>query len=149
MNFLTRRTIEVSKILEELRNPQAGAVVTFQGLVRNHNVGKAVRFLEYSAYEELAEKMIAEIIGRARTKFSIAEGYCVHRLGRAEIGECVVLVITLSAHRREAYRANQFIIDEVKHSVPIWKKEFFADGSTAWSNCPACSTAEELPVHRH
>ncbi len=121
-----------------------GGFVLFAGVVRNLNQGREVHFLEYEAYAPMADSMIQSILSDARSHWELEQAYCIHRLGRLEIGEAAVLVSTGSMHRDEAYRANRYIIDRVKHEVPIWKREHFADGSSEWS--VGC---EHIPEHEH
>jgi molybdopterin synthase catalytic subunit len=116
------------------RHPASGAIVLFSGDTRNHSRNREVLYLEYEAHEELAEKMIGEILNEAKRRWSLNSALCVHRLGRVDISESAVVVITSSAHRDAAYESNRFIIDRVKLTVPIWKNEFFADGSAIWSD---------------
>jgi molybdopterin synthase catalytic subunit len=136
---ITNETIDLVKLLSISHLPSAGAVVLFSGEVRDENIGKKVNYIEYECFESLAEKMIAEIIREAVSKWDLEYALCQHRIGKVEIMESAVCVITASVHRKEAFEANQYIIGRVKHEVPIWKKEFFEDGSYAWGNncnCP-------------
>lgn len=145
MSYISSKPLDICKILSLGHDPQSGAVVLFSGEVRNHNKGKAVTHLYYEAYEEMATKMIEQIISDARAKWDLSKVACVHRTGRLNIGESAVVVVTSSAHRKEAYQANQYIIDRVKHEAPIWKKEFYEDGSHVWgNNCNCVSTEHEL-----
>ena len=116
--------------------PSCGALAVFRGLVRDHNEGRAVAGLEYSAYPELALKEGLRILEAARLRFALGEARVVHRLGRLVLGEEAVLVEAASAHRREAFEACHWILDEVKHRVPIWKQEQYLDGTRAWTACP-------------
>jgi molybdopterin synthase catalytic subunit len=129
---LTNSTINVPAMLDLVNSQETGGVVMFSGIVRNNSKGRTVNYLEYEAYEPLARKKIMEIIHQAREKWQLTTALCIHRLGKLQVGECAVLVITASAHRNEAYEANRFIIDTVKAEVPIWKNEYFADGSSEW-----------------
>lgn len=121
----------------------------FSGEVRNNNKGREVTHLEYEAYEPMAEKMIGEIIEDAISRFKLNDAVCVHRLGRVEISECAVVVITGAGHRKEAYDANRYIIDRVKNEVPIWKHEFFTDGTSEWGQNCDCVTHEDEHKHNH
>jgi len=117
----------------------SGAVVTFEGRVRNVNDGKKVLRLEYQSYQEMAVMEGEQIISEARHKFpSLNDCYCVHRTGTLEIGDLAVWVICSSRHRREAFEACQFVIDEVKKRVPIWKNEHYQDGTREWVACHRC-----------
>jgi molybdopterin synthase catalytic subunit len=125
---------------EALADPRCGGFVTFEGWVRNSNDDHDVLRLEYQAYEALALKEGERIIAEAMEKFPIANAECVHRVGQLEIGDLAVWVAVSSGHRDEAFKACRYIIDEVKHRVPIWKKEFYTDGDSGWVNCEACAT---------
>jgi molybdopterin synthase catalytic subunit len=143
---LTNQAIEVAAFRAELENDAAGACVTFEGIVRNHNDGRSVLRLEYEAYPALANKEGEAILREALQKFDILGATCVHRTGALEIGGMAVWVGVVSAHRGEAFDACRFIIDTVKHRVPIWKREFYADGSVEWVGCAGCGDAEH-PAH--
>lgn len=147
MNYthLTRNPIQINKIFSESHNPKAGAIVLFSGEVRNHHQGKDVAFLEYEAYESMANKMIQSILKEAQDKWELHLAYCVHRLGKLEISESAVVVLTAASHRKEAFEANQWIINRVKHEVPIWKKETFTDGTSEWVvQCEGCTFESEI-----
>ena len=124
-----------------LFDPRAGACVTFEGWVRNENEGREVLHLEYESYEAMGIKEGQRILDEAKERFSIIDAVCVHRVGRLEIGEVAVWVGVSSSHRGEAFDACRFIIDEVKHRVPIWKKEFYSDGNSGWVRCEHCAEA--------
>jgi molybdopterin synthase catalytic subunit len=110
----------------------AGASVTFEGWVRDHNAGRAVRGLAYQAYATLAEAEGARILAEAMQQFPIVDARCVHRTGTLEIGDLAVWVGVSAAHRDAAFAACRYIIDEVKKRVPIWKNERYADGESGW-----------------
>ncbi len=110
----------------------AGAVVTFDGRVRNMNDGREVVSLEYDAYAELAEKEGESILQEAMRRFGLMEASCVHRTGHLHLGEVAIRVRAVAGHRREAFDACRWILDEVKRRVPIWKKEHYADGESDW-----------------
>jgi molybdopterin converting factor subunit 1 len=129
---LVRNRIDTAEIFEKLKAPPDGAVVVFEGIVRNHSGNRATLYLEYEAYEAMALAKMREIGEQMREKFSIRRFAMVHRLGRLEIGETSVLVVVCSAHRAAAFDACRFGIDTLKSTVPIWKKEFFRDGA-AWA----------------
>lgn len=112
--------------------PQAGAVVLFSGEARNHHKGREVAYLEYEAHEILAAKSIESILNDAKEKFRLHMARCVHRTGRLYPGEPAVIVVTAASHREEAYEANRYIIDRVKRESPIWKNEFYPDGTNEW-----------------
>jgi molybdopterin synthase catalytic subunit len=146
MKHLQYYNIDIVELLKESHHPESGAIVLFSGEVRNNNKNREVTHLEYEAYEAMADKMIGQILDEARARFKLNLAICVHRLGTIEVSGCAVVVITGTAHRKEAYDANQYIIDQVKSEVPIWKHEFFADGTSEWGqNCDChTNTAEHL-----
>jgi len=115
-------------------HPKAGGLVLFSGEARNDLTGKEVLYLEYEAHITLAEKIIYEIIQTAKQKWNLQYADAVHRVGRIEISESAVVIVTSHAHRKEAYEANQYIIDRIKRETPIWKCEHYSDGSYRWSN---------------
>ena len=129
---LTRDPIHASELSQQLRAPEDGAVVIFEGIVRNHSQGRATLFLEYEAYEPMAIQKMEELGYEAKQRFAIDGVGMIHRLGRLQIGETSVAIIVTAAHRRPAFEACQFAIDRLKQIVPIWKKEYFADGAV-WS----------------
>ncbi len=149
MEHLQYTGLNYSKLFDGFRNPNSGAVVLFSGEVRNNNKGREVTHLEYEAYEPMANKMIDEIIREAISRFKLNQAVCLHRLGRVEISECAVVVITGAGHRKEAYDANRYIIDRVKNEVPIWKHEFFTDGTSEWGQNCDCVTHEDEHKHNH
>lgn len=123
----------------ELQDPEAGAYVSFEGWVRNHNEGKPVKSLEYEAYPALADKEGVRILGEAIEKFEILKAQCIHRTGHLDIGEMAVWVGVTAKHREAAFEACRYIIDEVKVRVPIWKKEHYVDGDSGWVRCEQCA----------
>jgi molybdopterin synthase catalytic subunit len=126
---ITRSPISASDLAIQLSAPQDGALVVFEGTVRNHSRGRATLYLEYEAYESMAIRKMEELGGEAKQKFPIDSIGIIHRLGRLEIGETSVAIIVTAEHRRAAFEACQFAIDRLKQIVPIWKKEYFADGA--------------------
>jgi adenylyltransferase/sulfurtransferase len=122
-----------------LANPEAGGYASFEGWVRNHNEGFAVTRLEYEAFEALAVKEGERIVAEAKRRFPILDAACVHRVGALGIGELAVWVGVSAHHRDEAFAACRYIIDEVKHRVPIWKKEHYVNGDSGWVNCERCA----------
>jgi molybdopterin synthase catalytic subunit len=113
-----------------------GALCLFVGVVRGENEGRRVVRLDYEAYEEMALPMMEEIAAEARARFGVSDVRIVHRLGRLEVGEVSVAVAVASPHRAEAFAACRYAIDTLKAKVPIWKKEFYADGAV-WREEPA------------
>jgi molybdopterin converting factor subunit 1 len=126
---LVRTPIETSEIVARLKAPRDGAVVVFEGIVRDHSGDRSTQYLEYEAYEGMALAKMREIGAEMAQKFEIRRYAMVHRLGRLEIGETSVLIAVVSAHRAAAFDACRFGIDALKRNVPIWKKEFFRDGA--------------------
>jgi molybdopterin synthase catalytic subunit len=133
-----------------LLNPAAGGYASFEGWVRNHNEGLAVTRLEYEAFEALAIKEGERIVLEASERFGVLAAACVHRVGILDIGDLAVWVGVSSRHRDEAFAACRYIIDEVKHRVPIWKKEHYVNGDSGWVNCERCAEhAHSHPEHPH
>jgi molybdopterin synthase catalytic subunit len=130
---LTRERIAAEALIEHVRMGGDGAIVTFDGCVRNHSHGRRTLYLEYEAYEAMALEKIREIGAQAHEKFAIDRVALVHRLGRLEIGETSVFIAVSAAHRALAFEACRWAIDTLKRSVPIWKKEFFEDGAV-WAD---------------
>ena len=131
---LSAAPLEPDRLGRELLGLRAGALVTFEGRVRQRNDGRRVRSLEYEAYPELAEKEGAHILARARKEHAILSAAGVHRTGHLRIGELAVWVGVTAEHRDAAFAACRFIIDELKERVPIWKKEHYARGPAVWIN---------------
>ncbi len=125
---LTREPIEPDALARGLARPEDGAVVSFQGVVRNHSRGRATLFLDYESYEPMALQMMAQIGRELAERHGLGRIAIVHRLGRLRIGEISVVVMAAAPHREAAFRAVMEGIDRLKRSVPIWKKEHFADG---------------------
>jgi len=126
---LTRERIDTRALADELRCDEDGAVVVFEGVVRNHSHGRATKFLEYEAYEPMALEKMREIGKELSGRFPVGGIAIVHRLGHLEIGEASVVIVVSAAHRKPAFEACREAIDRLKRDVPIWKKEFFADGA--------------------
>ncbi len=126
---ITRDPIIAPDLARDLRAAKDGAVVIFEGFVRNHSCGRATLFLEYEAYEPMAIRKMEELGAEAKQKFAIDGIGMIHRLGRLEIGETSVAIIVTAEHRRAAFEACQYAINRLKQIVPIWKKEYFADGA--------------------
>ena len=141
---LVTDTISIDRAMSETVKPEAGAVIVFSGIVRNHNEGRMVKSITYSAYEPLAGKTLATIEREVYAKFDIVGCSIVHRLGQLEIGETSVLIIVSSVHRAEAFEASRYAIEQVKHRVPIWKLEEYTDGT--YSYAKGCSLNERHHV---
>ena len=125
---LTRETIDTPAIARQILRGEDGAVVDFEGVVRNNTKGRATKFLDYECYEPMAVKMMAEIGREIAGTHAIGRIALVHRLGRLEIGEASVAVVVTAPHRKPAFEAALEGINRLKRIVPIWKKEHFADG---------------------
>ena len=126
---LTRDPIQSDALITAIKHGEDGAVVVFDGIVRNNTRGRQTLYLDYEAYEEMAEKQMRELAGEAVRQFAVRQVILVHRLGRLEVGETSVLIVVTSAHRAQAFEACRWLIDTLKKTVPIWKKETFADGA--------------------
>ena len=147
---LTREVIPSGAIASEVRADEDGAVATFDGCVRNHSHGRSTLHLEYEAYESMALAKMREIAEHLHAHYAIDRVAMVHRLGRLEIGETSVFIAVSSAHRAAAFDACRYAIDTLKKTVPIWKKEFFADGAV-WADgevppAPAAPADAETPA---
>ena len=127
--LITREPIRTADLERELKAPEDGAVVVFEGIVRNHSRGRKTLYLEYEAYEPMAVRKMEEIGRELKERFSIDRLGMIHRVGRLEIGEASVAIVVTSAHRRAAFEACHRAIDRLKLIGPIWKKEFFEDGA--------------------
>jgi len=144
--------VDLAALRESLADPTCGGYAAFEGWVRNHNEGQAVTHLEYEAFESLAVREGERIIAEACNKYGVQNARCVHRVGDLALGELAVWVGVSARHRDEAFKACRYIIDEVKHRVPIWKKEHYVGGDSGWVNCERCaaaaptSTAGEAPA---
>lgn len=125
---ITTETLDVGAIARRIILPECGATVTLDGYVRQFTKGRESLYLEYEAYEPMALKEMEKLIARAHEEFEIASVGIVHRLGKLEIGETSVVISVGSPHRRAAFAACEWLIKELKHTVPIWKKEVYADG---------------------
>jgi molybdopterin synthase catalytic subunit len=125
--------IDTQEAAESVRTPESGGIDVFIGTTRNQSRGRAVLALDYEAYEPMALKVMALLEREACDRWPLQRVTIVHRLGRVEVGETSVVVAVSSAHRKEAFEACRFLIDRLKQDVPIWKREYFADGSIEWS----------------
>ena len=141
--------LDGSALRAELNDPACGGFAAFEGWVRDHNEGRRVRRLEYEAFEPLAIREGERIIAEAIAQFGVEHASCVHRVGALDIGETAVWVGVTARHRDEAFRACRYIIDEVKHRVPIWKKEHYENGDSGWVNCERCAEQAAGHVHTH
>jgi molybdopterin synthase catalytic subunit len=143
VGHLTDAPITLGPLLEEVTSPDRGGVTTFLGLVRNHQDGRTVLRLEYSAYLPMAEAETARIIAEAGQRWP-ARVVVRHRVGPLAIGDVAVAVVAAAAHRAEAFEACRYVIEELKRRVPVWKQEFYADGTVSWVD----PTARPAPMER-
>lgn len=145
MSFrLTDTAIDTEFARRELCDGGAGGYVSFEGWVRDHNEGQEVVRLEYEAFQTLAMTEGTRILAEASQRFPLKHAACVHRVGSLELTELAVWVGVSAVHRGEAFDACRFVIDEVKHRLPIWKKEHYRNGDSGWVNCERCAAA---PLH--
>ncbi len=129
--WLQSAPLSLDVLVEEVRSPHTGGVVTFVGAVRDHSRGKRIEHLEYEAYVPMAEKQMRRIVDQVHERWPEVRIAMSHRIGRLEIGDAAVMIAAAAPHRAEAFEACRFAIDTLKRSVPIWKKEFSEDG-TYW-----------------
>lgn len=129
---ITREPIDLQRALARVQSTAAGAVVLFLGTVREFTGGRQTAALEYEAYDAMAVAKMSELAATAANRWGVIAVSIVHRVGRLELGEVSVAVAVSSPHRREAFEAGQWLIDTLKETVPIWKRELWADGSEEW-----------------
>jgi len=141
---ITDQCLDPEALKAELTRESAGAFVSFEGWVRDHNDGAAVTALEYEAHASLASKEGQQILAEAVERFDVLAVSGLHRTGHLAIGECAVWVGVSAAHRGIAFDACRYIIDELKQRVPIWKKEHYRDGPSSWVNCATESAVTEV-----
>jgi molybdopterin synthase catalytic subunit len=130
---MVREPIDTHRVLSHIKRPEDGAAIVFEGVVRDNTRGRKTLYLDYEAYEEMALQQMKELATQALETFKVREVAIVHRLGRLQIGETSVLIVVASAHRGPAYEASRWLIDTLKRTVPIWKKEYFVDGAV-WAD---------------
>jgi len=130
---IVRSAIDTRGVLRRMKRGEDGAAVVFEGVVRNQTRGRRTLYLDYEAYEEMALRQMEGLAEQALEQFQVREVALVHRLGRLEIGETSVLIVVASAHRAAAFDACRWLIDTLKRTVPIWKKEYFEDGAV-WAD---------------
>lgn len=143
---LASQPVETATLRDSLQQPGSGGFCAFEGWVRNSNEGQAVDGLSYEAYAELAIAEGERIVGEAIARYGVSDARCVHRTGDLKVGDLAVWVGVSAAHRDEAFRACRYIIDEIKHRLPIWKKEHYLTGASAWVACTHVHRAHE---HEH
>jgi MoaE-MoaD fusion protein len=145
---IIREKINTERVLDATKRPEDGAAVVFEGVVRNNTRGRRTLYLDYESYEEMALKQLENLAEQVIANYKVREVAIVHRLGRLEIGETSVLIVVASAHRPAAFDACRWLIDTLKKTVPIWKKEYFEDGAV-WADgepFPAEIPKAEAPI---
>ena len=141
---IVQRPIDPSKILEFVMNPEAGGIVLFVGTIRNQTGAKRVKGLEYEVYRPMAQRRIGELEREIRRRWPVKSVIMIHREGKLKIGEVSVAVAVSSAHRREAFEAARYAIEQIKRTFPIWKRERLQGGRYSWmSGTPIQKTAEK------
>jgi len=143
---ITKAVIDSASIMQEIKAGSDGAVCAFDGIVRNNTRGRQTLYLDYEAYEEMALDQMRGLAAEAVTKFGVRDVAMVHRLGRLQVGESSVLIVVASAHRGAAFDACRWLIDTLKKTVPIWKKEQFVDGALWADGEPFPETIVASPV---
>ncbi len=131
--LIVHQVIDTQRILDDIKHPSDGAVVIFEGIVRNNTRGRRTLYLDYESYEGMALKQMESLAAKALRDFKVRDIRIVHRLGRLLIGETSVLIVVASEHRGAAFDACRWLIDTLKRTVPIWKKEYFEDGAV-WAD---------------
>ena len=135
MILITDKTRDPKTLADAVRADSDGAVVTFEGITRNHNDGRRVEYLEYEAYRPMADEKLQELIDEIKERWEIDAVAVAHRVGRVDIGETSLVIAVSAAHRRPAFEAALHLVDRLKEVVPIWKKEFF-EGGEVWIGDP-------------
>lgn len=144
MITLTHEPIDTAALTESVRDHAAGAIVLFLGTVRELTDDKRTLALDYEAYPEMAQAKLEELANTARADWPITDLGIIHRLGHLELGDVSVAVAVSCPHRIDAFEAGRFLIDQLKETVPIWKKENFADGTTEWVH-PGLEPPQTVP----
>lgn len=147
-NYIESQPLNAVHLLSMAHHPQCGALVLFSGEVRDNSSSREVDYLEYEAFPPMANKLIKQILSDARDRWPLQIAIAQHRVGKIAVGESAVVVITATPHRKEAYEANRYIIDRIKHEVPIWKCEYFKDGTHEWGGNCDCQKKTGDP-HQH
>jgi molybdopterin synthase catalytic subunit len=135
--------LPLAPLRDALQHPDCGGYVAFEGWVRDHNEGRRVLRLEYEAFAPLAQREGERILAEAQARYGIEHAHCAHRTGALAVGDLAVWVGVSAVHRGEAFDACRYIIDAIKHRVPIWKKEYYQDGDSGWVNCEHCAAAAQ------
>jgi molybdopterin synthase catalytic subunit len=145
---LTDQPIDPTALRASMLSSKAGAYCSYEGWLRDHNEGKAVVALHYTGYAELAPAIAAQILNEAKEKFEV-EAAIVHRIGELAVGDIAVWVGVTAHHRGDTFLACRYIIDNVKHRLPIWKKELYTDGSQTWIESNHCGCADPNNLEHH
>ena len=140
---ITRESIDIMALRQRALHPQAGAVLIFCGDIRNHSDEQSVEKLEYESHESMALNLMSQVVEEASNQWPIHYVEVIHRLGLMEVMECSIAIAVSTSHRVDAYEASRFIIDTIKRSVPIWKKEHFSDGQSSWSEGAEAGSVQE------
>lgn len=130
---IVRHEIDIRSMRQELDHPENGSIIVFEGVVRNNSRGKQTLYLDYEAYESMALNEMQKLAQASLERFRVRDVRIVHRLGRLEIGEASIAIAVASAHRAAGFDASRWLIDTLKKTVPIWKKEYFQDGAV-WAD---------------
>lgn len=134
---LTENEIDVGEVYRRLDDPTCGAAVVFVGRVRDHHEGRGVTHITYTAYADMVRAEGARILEEARAQFSIQKSLIIHRVGPHVIGDISVVVAVASVHRADSFAAAEWMMNEVKKRLPVWKEEFYVEGDRAWpQNAP-------------
>lgn len=142
---LQRQPVDAGAAVAAMKEGEAGAVVVFDGIVRNNTRGRRTLYLDYESYEAMALSQMQGLAREAEQRFGVRRVALVHRLGRLQVGETSVLIVVASAHRAQAFDACRWMIDTLKKTVPIWKKEWFEDGAV-WADGEPFP--EEISIHK-
>lgn len=140
MPFLTEQPIDLMSLVRAVEAPDRGGIATFLGVVRDHHAGRTVERLDYSAYAPMAEAECARIVAEAERRWPVRVALA-HRVGTLEVGDVAVAIAAAAAHRDAAFAACRHVIEETKSRVPIWKREWYADGTEAWVDPTAAASA--------
>jgi molybdopterin synthase catalytic subunit len=147
---LSHEMVTVEPLLELDAHPECGGLALFVGTVRDHHEGQSVRHLKYTAHEPLAAKIIREVEATTREKYGVPYVRIVHRLGDLSIGDIAIVCVVRAPHRAEAFDACRYAVDAVKHGAPIWKEEFYTDGSSAFvEGCCIRDDMDDATGHPH
>lgn len=142
---VTGDVLDTAEAVAAVATPAAGAINVFLGVVRDSNLGRSVQYLEYDAYPAMAEKVMRQLAEEARKRFGLLDCAVLHRTGRLEIGEASLLIVVSSAHRAASFEGGEWLVDEIKKKVPVWKKEVWEDGE-AWIEGPESLGLQQAPA---